>query len=149
LLGELWDDKAVLMKDVFRSTDLDPFRYHRLIEYCPFYCTHFSFIRSLVILYSRVVTPIGYEPLFKRETFISDSLWVIASTIVDASYLLRKKHPLPRLQLKSYATKDYDHCMDGKLLELCYLEATTVEDPILFNDNQRIDRKNKHWLLLL
>jgi hypothetical protein len=43
---------------VFWSTDLDPFRYHRMIEYCPYRdCNHFSFIRSLVILYSRVVTP--------------------------------------------------------------------------------------------
>jgi hypothetical protein len=67
------------------GTDLDPFRYHRIIEYCPYRdCTHFSFIRFLVKQYSRVVTPTGYEPLFTRVRPYRIVLRVIASTIVDA-----------------------------------------------------------------
>jgi hypothetical protein len=77
---------------VFWSTDLDPFRYHRLIEYCPLRdCTHFSFIRSLVILYSRVVTPTGYEPLFKEFVHIGwFSEYLLLPFVDDASNLLRR-----------------------------------------------------------
>jgi hypothetical protein len=51
---------------VSRSTDLDPFRYHRLIKYCPWRdCTHFSFIRSSVIPYSRVSH--SYRRLYSQE----------------------------------------------------------------------------------
>jgi hypothetical protein len=69
---------------VFRSTDLDPFRYHtRIIEYCPLQdCTHFSFIRSLVILYSRVVTPTGYEPLSTGVSPSDRHSYIISAAII-------------------------------------------------------------------
>jgi hypothetical protein len=86
----------MMRNNVFQSTDLDPFRYHRLIKYCPYQdCTHFSFIRSLVILYSRVVIPTGYEPLLTRVRPYRIVLSVITSTIVDASNSPSKNQPLP------------------------------------------------------